>query len=180
MKLRLDGQQGHRSDDCTRGQAGVTGPSAENTAQGACPPTSPGVMCRPLLRALCYGPGTEWVEVGDTCQQFQVLADYGPLKARRRPREAHVLRMLHGPADIFGWGNQGGLSGGGMVGLGPGQLCRVAMERRTGVEKREAFSLFRGVLCTGVWVDEKGEGRSSEFHTNLLRISGKTGLALLD
>ena len=91
-----------------------------------------------------------------------------------------MLRALHGPADIFGWGNQGGLSGGGLVGLGPGQLCRVAMERWTGVEKREAFSPFRGVLCTSVWVEEKGEGRSSEFHTNLLRISGKTGLALLD
>ena len=30
------------------------------------------------------------------------------------------------------------------------------MERGTGVEKREAFSPFRGVLCTGVWVEVRG------------------------
>lgn len=83
------------------------------------------------------------------------LADCGPLKARGRPAGGTRASGLHGPADIFGWGNQGGLSGSGMVRVGSGQLCRVAMERGTGVEKREAFSPFR-VLCTGVWVEVRG------------------------
>lgn len=73
-------------------------------------------MGKPLLQALLCEPGTEWVEEGDICQHFQFLADCGHSRQEDdRGGGGHMLQGLHGPADIFGWGNQGGLSGSGMV-----------------------------------------------------------------
>ena len=69
-------------------------------------------MGKPLLQALHYEPGTERVEGGDTCQHW-LTVDHSRQEDDRPG--GHVLQGLHGPADIFGWGNQGRLSGSGMV-----------------------------------------------------------------
>lgn len=110
-------------------------------------------MCRPLLQALCYEPGTEWVEVGDT------FSSYGVQRLRttqgKKAGEAHVLRMLHGPADIFGWEIRAGSLEVAWLDWDLGNCAGLLHGEAERCRNIEAF-LFSEVLCTGVWVEEKG------------------------